>query len=194
MPVRDLSAFFDESLKYPDIPWRRREDPADPESPMIEGKTTYSVKSPDAKTGLYLSSIARIGVNAAAGVPIVDADLAKIKLDDDGERNLYQTVLGTTYDDMLRDGVDWTMLQHIGQDAYLTFALNEETAAAALALAVARVGEAPARPANRAQRRATRTPQKKAGSKSNRASTATRARTPSPTSTRSSKSSTEAAG
>lgn len=187
MAVRDLSAFFDEVLEYPDVPWSRLSDPDDPESRKLTGVTTYKVASPDAKTGLYLSTIAKIGVSAAMGQDVPPSELEKLKLDDDDERGLYEVVLGDTYAQMVADGVPWTLLQHIGQDAYLTFALNEDTANATLIMAASRLGKSRTQPNRAARRAGTRTPKKTAGSKSSRASSGTPARTRNPGSTPSSK-------
>ncbi|MCW2496349.1 hypothetical protein [Jatrophihabitans sp.] len=192
MAVRDLSAFYDEALEYPDVPWRRRLDPDDPESAFITGVSTYRVASPDAKTGLYLTTVAKIGVQAAVGRPVSDADMAKLHLNDEDERELYQVVLGETYQQMIADGVSWNLLQKIGQDAYLSFAINEDTANAVLAMAAAQLGEAPARPNRATRRAATRTRPRKDGSKSSPVSTGTQAQTRGRTSTRSSSTSEEA--
>lgn len=170
MADRDLSAFFDEGLTYTAVPSKA--------FPAPEGKA-YRVSSPDAKTGLWLNATAQFGQMAATGAKLTESALARLRLDDDEERDFYQRVLGAAFDEMIDDGVDWMLLQKIGQDAYLNFAMSEQAADAALE----RLGKAQPRP-NRATRRTT---QRKAGSKSSRASTGTQARTRGRASTPSSK-------
>lgn len=170
MPRRDLTAFLeDDSLQYPGVPSKTHPDGKD-----------YRVSSPDAATGLWLASLGTAGMVAAEGGEL-DPEVPGLKMDDGQERNLYQRVLGDTYDEMVADGVSWTMLRHIAQDAFLYWAINPAFADAALA----GLGEAVARD-NRAARRAKakrsgsttkRTAAKTAGSKSSRASTPTQALT-----------------
>lgn len=168
--LRDLSEFLDEGLVYP-LPASAFTVEAGAEPRFPDGKT-YTVPSPDAKNGLWLTAMADLAVKATTGGKVSDADLNRLKLDDDEERTFYQRVLGTAYDEMLADGVKWTALQTIGRDAYLCFAMSQDAADRVLAQTLAGQGEALAR-ANRATRRATtRTAKKTAGSRSRRASTA----------------------
>lgn len=157
MALRDLAAYLeDDGLEYP-LPSSGFADP----SKFPDGKT-YKVPSPSAKTGLYLTGLADLGTKAAAGADLSTSDLATLQLDDDGEKSLYQRVLGPVYDEMLADGVKWTVLQQIGQDAYLCFAMSSSVADTALSL-----GKAP--PPNRRTRRAVA--KKTAGRRSAQAST-----------------------
>jgi len=159
MAVRDLSQFLeDDGLEYPLQP-SSFEDPAR----FPDGKT-YRVASPSAKVGLWLTALAELGMKANTGADLAVEDIERIKLDDDDEKTLYQRVLGATYDEMLADGLKWTVLQRVGQDAYLCFAMSQDIANSAL---VGR-GEAVAR-ANRATRRAAK---RTGGRRSSRASTA----------------------
>lgn len=158
MALRDLAAFLeDDGLDYP-LPASAFGDP----TRFPDGKT-YKVPSPDARTGLWLSGLFDIGAKAAAGTKVSADDLSAVRLDDNEERSLYRRVLGSAYDEMLVDGVKWTTLQRIGQDAYLCFAASTDLADAALTS----LGKAPV---NRTQRRGAK---KAAGSRSRRASTAT---------------------
>jgi len=178
MAVRDLAQFFeDDGLDYPFRPSYFETGPdgasgfpkdrmcrkADCDIDGVHGH--YTVESPSAKTGLWLTALNDIAAMASAGVDLSADDVARIKLDDDGEKTLYQRVLGATYDEMLADGLKWTWLQRYGQDAYRCFATSQAAADAAL---LAGQGEQPAR-ANRATRRAAK---RTAGRKSSRASTA----------------------
>lgn len=166
--LRDLSEFLDEGLTYP-LPASAFTVEAGAEPRFPDGKT-YTVPSPDATTGVWLTAMADLAAKATIGGQVSDADRNRLKLDDDDERTLYQRVLGPVYDEMVADGVKWTALQTIGRDAYLCFAMSQDAADRALAHMLAGQGEALAR-ANRATRRAAkRTPKPKAGSKSPRAS------------------------
>lgn len=173
MALRDLAQFLeDDGLEYP-LPAASFED-----TTRFPNGKTYRVTSPSAKTGLWLTAMADLGLKVKAGADVTPEDVAQLHLDDEGEKSLYQRVLGATYDEMLADGLKWTVLQRIGQDAYLCFAMSPDAANAVLA----GQGEAVAR-ANRAARRAAT---KKAGRKSSQASTATATRTRRPASTGSS--------
>jgi hypothetical protein len=176
MALRDLGAFLeDDGLEYPLPAASFRTKPG--EEPRFPDGKTYKVPSPDARTGLWLTGLADTAMAALRGGAMTAGERERLKLDDDEEKSLYQRVLGPVYDEMIADGVSWTALQKVGQDAYLTFAMSEQIADAALA----GQGEAKARP-NRATRRAAK---KTAGRKSAPASGAA-TRTPSPAATGSS--------
>lgn len=134
MALKDLSSFLDDDAI--DVP--------------IDGKT-YRIESPDAKTGLFLSAMANLGVKATAGGEIDEDDLASLDLDDDKERDFMRTVLGDTLDELVADGVKWVKIQRVSRYAFLYFAIGEEAADEALANGTL-TGEAKA--PNRAQRRA----------------------------------------
>lgn len=168
MALRDLQSFLeDDGLEYP-LPASSFGDPAR----YSQGKT-YKVPSPDAKTGLWLTAtvdlIARVVQGADGDAEPSAEEVASLKLDDNEEASLYKRVLGPVYDEMIADGVKWTVLQKVGQDAYLCFAISSEQADVALQS----LGKAQP---NRQQRRAAA---RTAGRKSRRASTATTP-TPSP--------------
>ncbi len=114
----------------------------------IPGGKTYRVPSPDAATGLRLTAMVNLGVQSALGGEITEQDAAKIKLDDDQERDFLPQVLGSAYDEMIADGVSWLRIQRIGRYCLLYFTLGPEAAAAH----VRSSGEAPA--PNRETRRA----------------------------------------
>lgn len=134
MALKDLSSFLDDDAI--DVP--------------VDGKT-YRIESPDAKTGLLLSSMVNLGVKASSGGEISDADLASLDLDDDRERDFMRMVLGDTLDELVENGVSWVKIQRISRYAFLYFAVGEEAADEALKSG-ALSGEAPA--PNRAARRA----------------------------------------
>lgn len=134
MALKDLSSFLDDdAIDFP-----------------IDGKT-YRVESPDAKTGLFLASLANVGVKAASGADLGQTDIDKLDLDDDEEHDLMRMVLGDTLDELLADGVKWTKIQRLNKYCFIYFAIGEDAADEALKSG-ALAGEAPA--PNRAARRA----------------------------------------
>ncbi len=173
MAVRDLHDYFDDgALDYPGVPSRA----------FPEGKS-YRVPGPEAKTGLWLTAIADLGVKKASGKELSEADTASLTLDDSEEITWYRRILGPAYDEMIADGVKMSVLKRIGDDAYLCFSLSVDVADVVLRAS----GKASAR-ANRATRRATgtgTTRRRKAGSTSATAGTDIPARIPAPISTRS---------
>lgn len=134
MAIKDLSSYLgDDAIDFP-----------------IDGKT-YRVESPDAKTGLFLASLANVGVKAASGADVGQADVDKLNLDDDEEHDLMEMVLGDTLAELIADGVKWTKIQRLNKYCFIYFAIGEDAADEALKSG-ALTGEAPA--PNRAARRA----------------------------------------
>lgn len=144
MAIKDLSSYLDDdTLQFP-----------------IDGKT-YTVQSPDAKTGLWLSSLANVGVKAAGDQQVTEAELEKLQLNDDEERDFAQQVLGKTYDELIFDGVPWVKIQKLIRYCFVAFAIGIEAADEALANgALSGEAGAPNRAARRAASRggATKTP------------------------------------
>lgn len=134
MALKDLTSFLDDDAI--DVP--------------IDGKT-YRIESPDAKTGLFLASLANVGVKAASGGDVDQADIDRLDLDDAKERDFMEMVLGDTLAELVSDGVKWTKIQRLSRYCFLHFAVGEEAADDALKSG-ALTGEAPA--PNRAERRA----------------------------------------
>jgi hypothetical protein len=133
----DLAGYLDDdSVEIPGIPSTAHPD----------GKT-YKFASPDAKTGLFLASLANLAVKARLGADI-GAQAAALELDDDQERDLIRDVMGSTLDELTADGVSWVRIQKLNRYLFIHFAMGED---AARGLAVS--GEARV-PANRATRRA----------------------------------------
>lgn len=162
MALKDLSSFLDDDAI--DVP--------------VDGKT-YRIESPDAKTGLLLSSMVNLGVKASAGSEISEADLASLDLNDDEERDFMRMVLGDTFDELVEDGVSWVKIQRISRYALIYFAIGEEAADDALKSG-ALSGEAPApnRAARRAGSRGAATTTKRRASIAGTTSTKTPARRP----------------
>lgn len=162
MAVKDLSSYLDD----------------DALEITVDGKT-YRVESPDAKTGLFLASLANIGVNAASGGQVSDADLERLDLDDVEERDFMKMVLGDTLDELIYDGVKWTKIQRLARYCFIAFAIGEEAADDALKNGtLSGEAAAPNRAARRAASRggATKTPRR--ASTAGTTSTKTPARKP----------------
>lgn len=94
MSFRDLEEFLDPTLKLP-----------------IRGKT-YTVQSPDAKTGLWVQAL------------FIESKI----LDDDDERAAFQRVLGDTFDEMSADGVPWEYVKHAATTAMLWIVHGKDAA------------------------------------------------------------------
>lgn len=138
MTFRDLDQFFNDTLQLP-----------------IGGKV-YTVPPVSAKTGLALQRMLGLGVSAANGETVDPAEMAKINLDDDGERDLYATCLGTAYDEMLEDGVPWPRLRHAGITAFMWAAGNRELAEEIWNTPEGGPGKARKQPQDRRRKNATR--------------------------------------
>lgn len=111
----------------------------------IDGKT-YRIPEPDAEVGLRLQAVVSLGVSAVSKQDPRARDLAL--LNDDQELDLYRDALGTAYDEMRADGLDWPRFRLAGMTAVLYWGASED---AAEAFWEAR-GKAP-EPANREERR-----------------------------------------
>lgn len=192
MVERDVTAYLGSGkLFYRHIPSRDFPGGQNEDGSVWGGKT-YVVKSPDIDTVLWIKALTMNGVNAyESGGRITAEDLAKSRLDDREEADLYEKVLGATGPEMRADGVAGDDYDLIALDAYISISVAPQVADFALAARGAE-GNAPARP-NRATRRApakttgTRATRKTlAGSKSSPASSDTPAQTPRSGSTRSS--------
>lgn len=116
-----------------------------------DGKV-YRIPSPDAETGLRLTGLANIAAKAAQNMTVQNSDVAKLKMDDDEERDFMAQVMGPVRDEMIADGVSWVTIQRMNQYAFAYFAVSPQAAERGVESG-AFAGKAPA-PANRAERRA----------------------------------------
>jgi len=158
----DLAGYLDDdSVEVPGIPSKKYPD----------GKT-YTFASPDAKTGLFLASLANLAVKARLGADI-GKQAAELELDDDQERDLMRDVMGSTLDELTTDGVSWVRIQKLNRYLFIHFAMGEDAAAGLTVSGEARV------PANRAARRATKkpTPVRSATPRASHAGSTTRKKT-----------------
>jgi len=137
----DLAGYLDDDcVEIPGIPSTAHPD----------GKT-YKFASPDAKTGLFLASLANLAVKARLGGDI-GKQASELELDDDQERDLMRDVMGATLAQLTTDGVSWVRIQKLNRYLFIHFAMGEDAAAGLTQPGEARV------PANRATRRATKKP------------------------------------
>lgn len=71
-------------------------------------RRVYKIASPNARDGLAIERITNTAIQLANGGENINTEL----LNDDEERDLFRTLLGSTYDEMLEDGVNWVWLRH----------------------------------------------------------------------------------
>ena len=129
-----------------------------PSEKYPEGKI-YTIPAPDAHTGLRLSALADIAAKQQRGVRITDADAAKLRMDDEEEREFAVQVMGNTYHEMMEDGVSWPRIQKVIQYAYIYFAMGKDVAEAGVRDGLLTGGNTriPAYPTVRREQLATRT-------------------------------------
>ncbi|GAB2918716.1 hypothetical protein ACFMQL_20565 [Nonomuraea fastidiosa] len=114
MPFKDLDEFFDPTLKLP-----------------VGGKT-YVIPPPSAEVGLLCQRLMHASLTAQSGQQVDEEglnQLAELVFDDEQEKDLYRTILGPVWDELLADGVVWPKIQHIGQTALVWVAAGMEAAA-----------------------------------------------------------------
>lgn len=171
MAAPDLSAFGsfldDDGFTTPPIPSRDHPD----------GRA-YLVPSPDGVTGARMVALAGIAAKKNANVEVTAADLDKLNLNDQEERDFMEMVLGSAYAEMMADGVSWQRISRLGQYAFVVVTQGEQAASDA-AKAGLFSGKAPAR--NRAQTRAAAKTPGKAPTTKPAARTATKKPQPRPT-------------
>jgi hypothetical protein len=115
-----------------------------------EGKS-YLVPSPDGETGARLVALGGVAAKKHADIALTQADLDKLNLNDQEERDFIEMCLGTAYAEMIADGVSWQRISRLGQYAFVVTTQGQQAATDA-AKAGYFSGKAPAR--NRAQTRA----------------------------------------
>jgi len=112
MAFKELEEFFDAQITLP-----------------ILGRE-YVIESPDAETGLLCQRIMASAATVMAGGEASEADTAKIRLDDDEERDLYERLLGAAWDQMIADKVPWTLIKHAGSTALVWVTAGRDDAEA----------------------------------------------------------------
>lgn len=129
------------------------------------GGKSYLIPSPDALTGLEVTRLIDVVVDAANGQDI-DSNDARVqqilKAEEQQHGDLIVRILGPALDEMTADGVKWSVVQHVFGTALTWITQGAEQAARYWAAGGGATGKAP----NRATRRATRkAPQASAGSR-----------------------------
>lgn len=94
------------------------------------GGKVYEIPPVDAETGLLLQKIAGISILAQGKGhrEPTDDELESLQLDDAGEKLHMSKVLGSAYDEMVADGVDWERMKFVLQTATIR-ALGDNAAA-----------------------------------------------------------------
>ncbi len=69
----------------------------------------YRIESPSGRDGLKVERITSVAMQLAMGGENINTNV----LDDDEEIDLYRTLLGKQYDQLLEDGVKWSWLRHV---------------------------------------------------------------------------------
>lgn len=118
MPLVDLEGFLsDDSIK---VEVKTKNFP--------DGKT-YTIPSPDAKTGLWLSGMAQLGVKASQEPDsVTEEEVRQLQLEGPEEESFIKLVLGTAYDELFEDGASWVQIQRLGQYAFAYFAVSPDAA------------------------------------------------------------------
>lgn len=97
MPFEDLDAFLAPGFELP-----------------VRGKT-YRVPAPKAREGLYLQAIMDAGESLVVTGGVTKAN--QTVLSDDEERSAYQLALGSAWEEMVADGLEWPIVKHAGLTA-----------------------------------------------------------------------------
>lgn len=98
-----LDELLDESIELP-VPSKKHPQ-----------RKLYKIASPSARDGIMIERITNVAVQLANGGEDINMEL----LDDDEERDLYRTLLGSAYDEMVDDGVTWAWMRHASLTALM---------------------------------------------------------------------------
>lgn len=110
MSFQELDEFFDDTLELP-----------------IRGKI-YKIPSPDGETGLWCQRVFEVGARVESGQKVPASQSAKLQLNDNDERELYDRVLGPAKQEMLDDGLTWARISAAAQTAIIWIATDRTTA------------------------------------------------------------------
>lgn len=112
----------------------------------------YRIHSPSAKIGIRLNALSDIMVRTQNGVGVSEADVARLRMDDDDESVFVEQVLSKpTIEEMVADGVKWEHIRRMSTYAFIRFAISKQAADEAVRNGLLK-GKEPA-PTNRAARR-----------------------------------------
>lgn len=90
--------------------------------------TTYRVPSPSIETGLWCQNVVEVAAAVKAGRDISDNDVARMKLDDDQERDFNARILGPAYDEMLAAAVEWEYVKLAARTVFVWVVQDRDTA------------------------------------------------------------------
>lgn len=123
----------------------------------IRGKD-YTIQPPDALTGLEVSRLMSLTVDAVAGRDIEDDPRVQQVLDAHTKagESLENRVLGPALDEMVADGVPWPSVQLAFQTTMLWITQGAEVAARYWAAGGGAMGKAPQAPSDHKPKRTTR--------------------------------------
>jgi len=140
MPRLDLADFLDDDALEIELA-----------SAKHPGGKVYTIPSPDATTGIFLTAMANLGIRAAKGdKDLTEADVKSLKLNDAEEKDLVEVVLGTAYQELIDDGISWEKIRRLSQYAFAYYAMGPQAAVKGVESG-AFTGKAPEK--NRAARR-----------------------------------------
>lgn len=95
---------------------------------LIQG-VNYEISSPPGDVGLKWSRSVHLAADLAGGRPVAKDDRrVQLLLDDAGEREMVEELLGDTLPEMLANGVPWSIIQHAAQAVLAWVSIDVETA------------------------------------------------------------------
>jgi hypothetical protein len=77
----------------------------------------YRVEAPDAHTGLKLQKLLQTGMRAETGQELTAKDIELVS--DEEEEGFFESVLGSTYQELLTDGVSYPGLKLVASTAFI---------------------------------------------------------------------------
>lgn len=103
------------------------DSPKMPSDKFPEGRK-YRIASPSAKVGLRLNALADIMAKQAGGAAVSEADIARLRIGDEDEKEFVRQVLGSALDEMVDDGCKWVHIKRMATYAFTRFAISKEAA------------------------------------------------------------------
>ncbi|TYB71247.1 hypothetical protein FXF51_02075 [Nonomuraea sp. PA05] len=103
-----------------------------PTLPLPIGAKTYVVPPPDAEVGLLVQRLMHAGIAAEAGHEVDSEGLSALAesviTNESKDTDLYQRLLGPVWDEMFSDGLDWPVIQHVGETVLIWVAAGVDAA------------------------------------------------------------------
>lgn len=101
----------------------------DPFLPLPIAGKIYRVPAVDAATGLRAQATVQLAAKVKAGDEISAVDIATLQLDDEEEVDFTESMLGSTYGEMIADGVNWPYIRHAAATAFAWTVMDRDSAA-----------------------------------------------------------------